>query len=258
MATVSVAVCAEVLLIATDVGERLHVAGLVALEGVVVTAQARLTVPVNEFVGVTVMVAVLPLVAPGTKLMLPLLLSEKLVLPPSGACQKSPHPASSRAAAGSNRTQIGILMPPSFVARYLIIFKGIASARVLSHWMQECKPAEVSPALAPAPELHPSLSRTQRIHKPLVFFDGSQCSLSRKSGRRCACIPGRIGSTVFWSALEPHHTGSLNQHQAPPVGPPCASCSGPIASDSPLPFGSFTCDLPDDTNEPESLLAVSL
>ena len=156
VATVSVAVCAEVLLIATDVGERLHVAGLVALEGVVVTAQVRVTVPVNEFDGVTVIVAVFPAEAPGLKAMLPLLASEKLV-PPPGACQKSPHPASSRAAAGSNRTQIGILMPPSFVARYLIIFKGIASAHVLSRWMQECKPAEVSPTFAPAPELHPSL-----------------------------------------------------------------------------------------------------
>jgi hypothetical protein len=91
---VSVEVCAVVLLMVTEAGERLQVAGLVALVGVVVSAQESVTVPVNEFAGVTVMVEVLPEVAPGATLMLPLLVSVKLVavLPP-GACQKSPQPA---------------------------------------------------------------------------------------------------------------------------------------------------------------------
>jgi hypothetical protein len=76
---VSVVVCAAVLLNVIEVCERLHVAGLVAPEGAV-TAQVSVTVPVNELPGVTVMVAVLPLVEPGLTVMLPLLASEKLVL----------------------------------------------------------------------------------------------------------------------------------------------------------------------------------
>ena len=43
-----------------------------------VTAHERLTAPVRPFEGVTVMVAVLPVVAPAMKLMLPLLESAKL------------------------------------------------------------------------------------------------------------------------------------------------------------------------------------
>ena len=60
-------------LMETDVGERPQVVGLVAPVGELVTAQVRDTVPVNELEGVTVMVAVLALVAPGFTLMLPLL-----------------------------------------------------------------------------------------------------------------------------------------------------------------------------------------
>ncbi len=62
---VSVAVCAVVLLMLTEVGERLHVTGLEAFDGDVVTAQDRATVPVNEVDGVTVIVEVLPEVSPG-------------------------------------------------------------------------------------------------------------------------------------------------------------------------------------------------
>jgi len=84
---VSVEVCAVVSVIETEVGERLHVAGLVGLERLVVTAQESATVPVNEFDGVTVMVEV-P-VAPALTLIEPLLLRAKLpVVPVLGACQK--------------------------------------------------------------------------------------------------------------------------------------------------------------------------
>jgi hypothetical protein len=86
---VSVAVSAVVLLIETEVGERLHVAGLEAFEILVVTAQVSATVPVNEFDGVTEMVEV-P-VAPAVTVMLPLLLRAKSVLP-AGAAQKFLHP----------------------------------------------------------------------------------------------------------------------------------------------------------------------
>lgn len=61
--TVSVAVPAAAPLIATDAGIE-QVAGLVALAGLVVTAQLRLTVPVKPPAGVTLIVEVLPLVAP--------------------------------------------------------------------------------------------------------------------------------------------------------------------------------------------------
>ena len=86
---VSVDVCAVVLLMVTEVGERLQL-GLVAPDSEVVTAQVRATDPVNEFDGVTVMVEVL--LDPGLTEMAPLLERVKLVLPP-GACQKSPQPA---------------------------------------------------------------------------------------------------------------------------------------------------------------------
>ena len=75
---VSVAVCAVELVTETDVGERLQVTGLVASEGDVVTAQVRSTVPLNELAGVTVIVDVLPEVAPGLTEIAPLLEREKL------------------------------------------------------------------------------------------------------------------------------------------------------------------------------------
>jgi hypothetical protein len=52
-----------------------HVAGLVGDVGVVVTAQVKLTLPVNPFDGVTVMVAASPVVAPAANASAPLLLS---------------------------------------------------------------------------------------------------------------------------------------------------------------------------------------
>ena len=57
----------------TEVGARPQVVGLVAPVGELVTEQVRDTVPVKVLDGVTVMVAVLPLVAPGFTLRLPLL-----------------------------------------------------------------------------------------------------------------------------------------------------------------------------------------
>jgi len=65
---VSVAVCAAVPLMVTDDGIE-QVAGSVAPLGLL-TAQLRVTVPVNPLVGVTVIAAVLPVVAPAVKLRL--------------------------------------------------------------------------------------------------------------------------------------------------------------------------------------------
>jgi hypothetical protein len=61
---------------ATEGEPRLHVAGLVAPEGPV-TAQVIATVPLNPFDGETVIVDVLPVVAPAVRLRFPLLLSRK-------------------------------------------------------------------------------------------------------------------------------------------------------------------------------------
>ena len=72
MVTVNASVDPE----ATEGVARLHVAGLVAPEGPE-TAQVSPTVPVNPFDGETVIVDVLPVVAPATRLRLPLLLSRK-------------------------------------------------------------------------------------------------------------------------------------------------------------------------------------
>jgi hypothetical protein len=74
---VSVAVCAVVPLIVTEVGETAQVAGLVAAFDV--NAQVRLTAPVNPPDGVTVMVEVLPVVAPATTLIAALLLKAKVL-----------------------------------------------------------------------------------------------------------------------------------------------------------------------------------
>jgi hypothetical protein len=76
--SVAVAPAAPVML---TVDGTLHVAGLVAPTGLVVTAQLRSTVPVNPFEGVTLTVDVLPVVAPWLREMLPLLLSAKLAAP---------------------------------------------------------------------------------------------------------------------------------------------------------------------------------
>jgi hypothetical protein len=110
VAAVSVDVCAAVPLMVTEAGERLQVAGLVAPEGAVETAQVSATLPVNEFAGVTVIVAVLPVVAPGLKVMFPLLERVKLLLP-LGASQNPLHPASSGTAASIRRAHF-----PMFIA----------------------------------------------------------------------------------------------------------------------------------------------
>src|ERR1039458_8417159 len=75
VATVSVEVCAVAPLMVTEAGERLHVAGSLAATGL--TAQVRATAPVSPFEGVTVIVELLPVVAPGTTVMLPLLVKAK-------------------------------------------------------------------------------------------------------------------------------------------------------------------------------------
>jgi hypothetical protein len=73
--TVTFEVPAVVPVISTGV-TALHVAGLVAATGV--TAQLRVTLPVNPPAGVIVTVAVSPVVAPAWKLIAPLLVSAKL------------------------------------------------------------------------------------------------------------------------------------------------------------------------------------
>jgi len=95
-----------VLLMVTEVGERLHVVGLVAPVGELEIEHVRATVPVNEVAGVTVMVEV-P-VAPGATVMFPLLERVKLVLP--GASQKPLQPASSGAAPSNTHAHFPIFI----------------------------------------------------------------------------------------------------------------------------------------------------
>jgi len=64
--TVSVEVCAPVPVIVTEVGDRTHCAGSLAATGLI--EQLSATVPVKPLVGVTEIVDVLPVVAPGTTL----------------------------------------------------------------------------------------------------------------------------------------------------------------------------------------------
>jgi hypothetical protein len=66
--TVSVTVCAPAPVMVTELGDRLHVGGSVGSERAVVTEQLRFTVPVNPFAGVTVIVIVFPVIAPGSML----------------------------------------------------------------------------------------------------------------------------------------------------------------------------------------------
>jgi hypothetical protein len=112
VAAVSVDVCAVVLVMETEVGERLQVVGLVAADGELVTAQLSETVPVNELPGVTVIIDV-PL-EPGVTLMLPPLERVKLLL--LGASQKPLHPAKSVAAASSRCAHF-----PIFIAAPLLL-----------------------------------------------------------------------------------------------------------------------------------------
>jgi hypothetical protein len=98
---VSVAVWAVELLNVRDVGERLHVTGLVAPAGDVVTAQVSATVPVNELDGVTVIVEVLPEVAPALlTAMVPLF--ERLKSEEPIGFQKPLQPVSSSGVASAN------------------------------------------------------------------------------------------------------------------------------------------------------------
>ena len=60
---VSAEVCAAVLLMETEAGERLHVGVLLTAVGPI--EQLRLTVPVKPLKGVVMMETVLPVVAPG-------------------------------------------------------------------------------------------------------------------------------------------------------------------------------------------------
>jgi hypothetical protein len=123
-----VAVIADVLLRSTEVGERLHVAGLLALVGAV-TEQVRSTVPVNELAGVTEMVEVLLVVAPGLTVMLALLLREKLVLP-LGASQKPLHPVRSDTVARKS---------PANPARLILALLNLARL-IPAPWGLDCGP----------------------------------------------------------------------------------------------------------------------
>jgi hypothetical protein len=90
------------------------VTGLEAPVGAL-TEQLSVTDPVNVLAGVTLMVEVPVPAAPALTLMLPLLLRVKLLLPLPGACQKSPQPATSGAAASNNRAHFPIFIatPPA-------------------------------------------------------------------------------------------------------------------------------------------------
>lgn len=76
--TVNTSVCAVVPLMATDGAARLHVGRSLAPEGELVMEQVIATAPVNPPAGVTVIREVLPVVAPGLKLILPPLVRAKL------------------------------------------------------------------------------------------------------------------------------------------------------------------------------------
>jgi hypothetical protein len=118
--TVSVELDVEVPLIETEAGLRLH-PGLVGFEREEVTAHVSETVPVNEFDGVTLMVE-LPVVEPAAMVMFPLLLRLKSVLVPlPGACQKSPQPVKTGAAASNNPAQ-----DPIFITAPLTPYSGYA------------------------------------------------------------------------------------------------------------------------------------
>jgi hypothetical protein len=122
---VSVDVCAVELLKVSEDEEKPHIgyAELVTPEGALVTAQVSVTVPVNELPGVTVMVEVPLPAAPELTVMLPLLVSVKLVLLLFGACQKSPQPARSVAAANNP------IQRPIFIAAPRTQYSGYTRTR---------------------------------------------------------------------------------------------------------------------------------
>jgi hypothetical protein len=104
MVAVKVEAAADVPVIDTEVGERLHEGNreVETLDGPV-TAQVSVTVPVKELPGVTVINEVSWLA-----LMLPPLLSVKLVLQSvhGGGAQKSPHPVTIPAISGEAASKI--------------------------------------------------------------------------------------------------------------------------------------------------------
>jgi hypothetical protein len=87
-------------------------------DGALVTEQVNATVPVNELVGVTVMIDVPLLPALELTVMLVGLLERLKLVPPPGACQKSPQPARSVAAA-NNPAHV-----PIFIAAPLVSSSG--------------------------------------------------------------------------------------------------------------------------------------
>jgi hypothetical protein len=105
-------VCAVVLLKVIEVGERLHVAALIAPVGAV-TEQLSDTVPVNVLAGVTEMVE-LPVAPWATVILVGLPVSVKLALFPPGACQKSPQPAKSGATASNIHAHLPIFIAAPF------------------------------------------------------------------------------------------------------------------------------------------------
>jgi hypothetical protein len=149
--TVSVDVSADVPVIETDVGERLH-PGAVGFERELVTAQVSPTVPVNEFDGVTVIVEV-PLALGATVRLAGEGERVKLVLlPPPGACQKSPQPVRKHARIGVAVSKIRAQLPIFITAPFapfsrLAIFnnrsQGIARTCILSCHLRPA--AQLSP-----------------------------------------------------------------------------------------------------------------
>jgi hypothetical protein len=124
---VKVGVCAVALLKVSEDEEKLQVgySEEVAPVGALVTEQLSVTVPVNELPGVTVIVTYGE-VAPWATVTLPLLVRAKpVVVVVFGACQKSPQPARSGAAASNNRAHLPILIaaPSSAALRLRIRLK---------------------------------------------------------------------------------------------------------------------------------------
>jgi hypothetical protein len=161
--TVSNDVSAVVPVIETDVGERLH-PGRVGFERVLVTAQVNATVPVKEFDGVTEIVEVLPVVAPGATVRLAGEAERaKLVfVPQEGHSQKSPQPvmkqATSGAAASNNRVQL-----PIFIAAPLAPHSGHAIFEdLLTGYRLGAHPVPLAPFRTHALDFHPSNDAAQQ------------------------------------------------------------------------------------------------
>jgi len=140
-----------------------HVAGLVGLEGVVVTAQVSPTVDVNAFTGATVIVAVLPEVAPTPKVIGPLLLSVKLGTP-STVTPTAVLPVTLPVAASL----------PVTVALY---DPGVVDAVVVTITVDVCAPVPVMSTVGPAVQVAGLLAATGvtaqvRSTTPVNPYDG--------------------------------------------------------------------------------------